>query len=114
MKPPFGKSKEPAPQNVPVQTNINAPSTTQETKKEGEVKIQEVENKEGAAIPVVPCVRTAAVTLPQTSVTTASMGFRIIQAPLVSPNHMTCPISIYPYVVPCVIPACRPIEIIKS
>lgn len=114
VKPPFGKSKEPAPQNVPAQTNINAPSTTQETKKEGEVKIQEVENKEGAAIPVVPCVRTAAVTLPQTSVTTASMGFRIIQAPLVSPNHMTCPISIYPYVVPCVIPACRPIEIIKS
>ena len=115
VKPPFGKSSDSTPKEIPAKTNVvTAPATVVEETKKAELAGEGSGNKEMLAIPTAPCVRTSSVTLPQTTVTSNSMGFRIIQAPLVSPNHMTYPVSFYPYVVPYVIPACRQIEIIKS
>lgn len=104
VKPPLAKESSPA-KEVPSKTS--SPPVEDTEKAEEPAK----ENSESSAM---PCVRTNSVTLPQTTLTSTSMGFRIIQAPLVSSSHMTYPVSIYPYIVPCVIPACRQFGVIKS
>lgn len=118
VKPPFGKPSGSTPQQPPAKTTVTPPTCatppTEEDKKKVEEPVKETENKAMAVIPTVPCVRSNSVTLPQTTVSGSSMGFRIIPAPLVSPSHMNYPVSIYPYVVPYVIPACSQIGIIKS
>lgn len=104
VKPPLareGSSSQDAPSKAHP-APIAAAETDEETAKEK----QEFQT--------IPCVRTNSLTLPQTTLTSSPMGFRIIQAPLVSPSHMTYPVSIYPYIVPCVIPACRQVGIIKT
>lgn len=104
VKPPLAKESS-SSQDTPskAQTPPLAPTKTDEESA-----------KEKQEFSTVSCVRTNSLTLPQTTLTSSPMGFRIIQAPLVSPSHMTYPVSIYPYIVPCVIPACRQVGIIKS
>lgn len=118
VKPPFGKPSGSTPQQPPAKTTVTPPTCatppTEEDKEKVEEPVKETENKKMAVIPTVPCVRSNSVTLPQTTVSGSSMGFRIIPAPLVSPSHINYPVSIYPYVVPYVIPACSQIGIIKS
>jgi len=104
VKPPLAK-ESPSLQDAPPKAQtppLAATNTNEESVKEKQ------------DFPTIPCVRTNSLTLPQTTMTSSPMGFRIIQAPLVSPSHMTYPVSIYPYIVPCVIPACRQVGIIKS
>ena len=118
VKPPLGQQPSGSTsQDVPAKASDQTPTkttATEEDTKKAEVPPKEIETKEMAVIPAVPYVRTSTITLPQSTVTSSSMGIRIIPAPLVSPSHMTYPVSIYPYVVPYVIPACRQIGIIKS
>ena len=104
MKPPLAKESSCSPE-----ASAKADSPPVED-------TQQVEEpaKEQKDLSAIPCVRTNSLTLPQATMTTSSMGFRIVQAPLVSPGHMTYPVSIYPYIVPCVIPSCRQVGIIKS
>ncbi|XP_027051221.1 ETS domain-containing protein Elk-1-like [Pocillopora damicornis] len=104
VKPPLGKESSPSRE---------VPSKTQAPIGEGKVKSEEPADGNSES-PSVPCVRTNAGTVPQNTLTTTSMGFRIIQAPLVAPGQMTYPLSLYPYLVPCVIPACRQFGVIKS
>ncbi|KAL9959582.1 hypothetical protein ACROYT_G032916 [Oculina patagonica] len=105
VKPPLAKESS---------SSQEAPAKAESPPAEETQKVEEPA-KEQKDFPAIPCVRTAnSLTLPQTTLTSSSMGFRIIQAPLVSPSHMTYPVSIYPYIVPCVIPACRQVGIIKT
>lgn len=104
VKPPLGKESSPSRE---------VPSETQAPIGEDKVKAEEPADGNSES-PSVPCVRTNAGTVPQNTLTTTSMGFRIIQAPLVAPGQMTYPLSLYPYLVPCVIPACRQFGVIKS
>lgn len=117
VKPPFGKPSDSTSQDIPAKASVAAQTSapaTQEDPKKAEEPPKETGTKDVTVIPGVPCVRANSLTLPQTSVANSSLGFRIIPGPLVSPSHMTYPVSIYPYVVPCVIPTCRQIGIIKS
>ena len=117
VKPPFGQQNGSTSQDVPAKTSDSTPTktaATEEDTKKAEVPSKETGTNDMAVIPAVPCVRSSTIVLPQTTVTSSSMGIRLIPTPLVSPSHMSYPVSIYPYVVPYVIPACRQIGIIKS
>lgn len=115
VKPLFGQGNGSTSQEV--SSTKKVPTETKPTTAEEDTK-QTGENSKGAGtkevlvIPTVPCVRSIASEAPETTVSSSPMGFRIIPAPLVNPGHMTYPV--YPYLVPYVIPTCRPIGIIKS
>lgn len=115
VKPLFDKTKASNLQEVTATKKLQTETKTlsgEDDKKQTEEQSKQTGKKEVLVIPTVPCVRSISSTLPQTTVSSSSMGFRIIPAPLVSPGHM--PYPIYPYMVPYVIPACSPIGIIKS
>ena len=105
VKPFFGKESSPS-QEVPSKT----PSPMVEDKIKAEEPVEGKSESSG-----VSCVENNMEKVPQNTLTSTPMGFRIIQAPMVGPGQIPYPLSLYPYVVSCVIPTCpRQFGVIKS
>lgn len=105
VKPFFGKESSPS-REVPSKT----PSPMVEDKIKAEEPVEGKSESSG-----VLCVENNMEKVPQNTLTSTPMGFRIIQAPMVGPGQIPYPLSLYPYVVSCVIPTCpRQFGVIKS